>query len=272
MWYVRNFEAALQHAMVASFSPVAEFYGYRATFLRSLNQWRRVASVVFFLPPVSALLGLVVVLGTVVRLAVRRASSVPHLDVCAAAAFLQVLVALSVFALSPNRDPRYAAPLLPLVAVIVSWAILHTGFRWTAPLAVATLVVQLFLAHTQALGLWPGRPVMLRAELGIDPALSLVQRDRRPAAVLEAIVQRTCGRGGFGGHNLVGVDQLHLNGHSLTYTAAKQRLSGRAGECDYQSSGFGSVEFARAELSAREYVYWITVDPRSIRFPAQISS
>lgn len=267
-WYVRNFETALHHATVASFSPVAEFYGHRDTFLRSLDHWRRVASVVFFLQPVSALLGLIVVLGTVVRLTAGRATAIAHRDICAAMAFLQVLVALSIFALSPNRDPRYAAPLLPLVAVTVSWAILHSGLRWTAPLAVATLLVQLSLAHSQALGLWPGRPVILRAELGIDPAMSRVHRDRRPAAVLEAIVHRTCDPSVVGRENLVGVDLLQLNGHSLTYAAAKERLAGHAGSCRYHSFGFTPLEATRWELEAREYTYWIAVDPKIHPVPA----
>jgi hypothetical protein len=185
---------------------------------------------------------------------------VAHADVCAGAATLQTVLVFSVLALSPNRDVRFAAPTLPLLSVVMAWALANAGKR-AAALAGATLIVAAALLNSALLGQWPQRPRLLRAP-GVDLALYGLHRDPGPAEDLAAIVQRTCGHGGFGAQNMVGVDLLRLSGHSLTYAAAKERLAGRAGVCHYDSIGFDSLEKARQEVAFKPYVYWITLDPQ----------
>jgi hypothetical protein len=258
-WYIQNFDAAVHHARLAGFSHVAEMFGQRASYARALEYWRGVVMTMLFVHLVAMLVALIVVLGTARRLVARGAPR--HIDVCAAAAAAQAVMALMVFALSPNRDPRYAAPLLPLLAVIVSWAVIHVGSPWLSRAVVGVLVVQLLMVHSQVLGLWPSRPARLRADTGIIPALSVVGRDPRPAALLEAIVHRTCARGTVGGEHFVGVDLLQVSGHSLSYVAAKERLAGHAGSCRYHSFGYTPLEVTESEINARTYLYWIAFDP-----------
>ncbi len=120
-----------------------------------------------------------------------------------------MLVALAVFALSPNRDPRYVAPLLPLVAVVVSWAIVQGGLDWAAHVVMGALSLQ--LAAVQDPG--PGPLADASGSLAVrawhrSGARAWSTGTAGPAADLAAIVQRTCGRGGFGADNFVGVDLL----------------------------------------------------------------
>jgi hypothetical protein len=269
-WYARNSASALQYASTAAFGPVAELFGGRSTFGQAYAAWIRNASAVFFMRPIGALLTVLVAAAVVTRLA--RRARWRHLDTCAAAALVQVGAALAAFALSPNRDPRFAAPLLPLLAVAVGWAMLQPGLAPAAPIAASVLAVQLLLVQAQVLG-WRGAgPLRLRAIAGIDIAFVVAHADRGPAAELEAIVERTCGRGGFGAENFVGVELLRLNAHSLTYTAAKERLAGRAGACQYHSATFGSVDDALALASTRPFVYWIAVDPEVRPVPPHLAA
>jgi hypothetical protein len=132
----------------------------------------------------------------------------------------------------------------------------------------ATLAAAAALVHSALLGLWPGRPHFLGVP-GVDPTVYAMHTDRGPAGEAAAIVQRTCGRRGFGAENMVGVDLLRLSGHALTYAAAKERLAGRAGACHYDSFGFDSLQAARSIVGFKPYVYWITVDPQVRPIPAQ---
>lgn len=268
VWYGRNFEAALHHAMTASFGPVAESFGGRGPFVHVFHEWTRIAMRVFFLPPTATLMGAFVVLGAARRLFDRATSPARQMDLCAAVAILQMLVALTAFAFSPNRDPRYLGPLLPLMAVVTSWAIVHSGSGWATGVAIGALCLQLVLVQSHVLGIGMHRAPSLRPEIGIDAALSVVHRDPGPADDLAAIARRTCSPGGPAAYNFVGVDLLHLSGHALTYAAAKERLAGRAGDCRYDSIAFGSLEAAEAEVKARPYLYWVTVDPQIHPVPA----
>ena len=258
-WYAHNFGIALQHARTAAFGGLAEQYGHSDTFLHALAEWGRAAFSVAFLPAAAWMLAAVVAAGARCRLARRRAEPPGHADACAAAAFLQVGLAFGAFALSPNRDPRYVAPLLPLAAVVVAWAVRQCP-RWAAPLVVALLGVQLALVHAQVLGLWPSRPALATAWMGLGPEMSLLHRDGAGARELAQIVQRTCPTGVARASHFVGVDQLHLNGHSVTYAAAKERVGGRAGECVYYS--LGSRPVAEGEYLVRRdaFTYWIATD------------
>jgi hypothetical protein len=262
IWYLRNRETALHHATTAAFGPIAEMYGHRATFAAGLSEWGRIASWLFWLKPVFWLLAAVVVLAFVRRRVERRPSVAHRLDSGAAGALAQILIAFSAFALSPSRDARFAAPALPLIGVVVAWAVLNSGHAAVGRLVVAALAVQLALVHLLVLDIWTPPPGIWQARLGVDPSMSVLHRDRRPVQEAEAIVHRTCGRLGSTTHNFVGIDLMGLNGHSLTYAAAKERLLGRGGRCEFFSPGFSPVEDAEAHLAAIAYDHWIAVDPR----------
>lgn len=261
VWYGRNLAAVMHHARLAAFGGVAELYGRRETFVEGLGAWCRIAVSVWFLWPVALIVGLLLVLGLAKRAWGRRPVAAPRADVCALAALLQMLAALAAIALSPNRDPRYIAPLLPLAAVILCWAILNAAQEGALLVLVTALAAQLCLVHTQVLGLWPARPRVLRAEVGLDPEIYALHADVRPADDLAAIVHRTCVPGSANA-SFVGVDLPRLSGHTLTYTAAKERLAGRAGACRYDSVAFSSLEQTHRMVESTEYTYWIAVDPQ----------
>jgi hypothetical protein len=266
-WYAVNHEAVLHHARTAAFGPVAELYGRRESLARGFVEWCAMAWTVFLMRPVALLVAAFTVFGAARRVGGRSSPPAGWSDLAAAAAFLQLTVTLGVFALSPVREPRYLVPLLPLVSVVVCWALVRQG-EWPARLVIGALAIQLVLVHTQVLGLWPARPPVLAADVGMAPALHVVHRDGGPAHDLAAIVRRTCPPGSSDVYSFVGVDLLELSGHALTYAAAKERLAGRAGRCRYDSIAFGSVESAEAEVKARTYRYWIAVDPEVRPIPA----
>ena len=259
-WYAVNYSSALLLARTAAFGPVAELYGRRETFIGGFLSWWMLATDAFFLRPVALALAQAGLVSAGKRLVRGAMTPANRQDVAPAAAVLQILVTLTVFAASPVREPRYLEALLPLVAVIVGWISAGSGMR-VGRLVLLMLATQLALVQTQALGLWPARPRPLRAGTAFDPILHELHFDTTPGADAAAIVRRTCGAGAAGVYHLVGVDLLALSGHALTYTAAKERLAGRAGDCRYVSLGFSSVAAAEAEVKARRYVYWITADP-----------
>ncbi len=260
-WYWRNFETVVLHVTTASLGPVAELYGKRDTFPGGVRDWWLLLRQVFALRVVGFLIGALALVAGIRRLRRNRGDADPRLDVGALAGLAGIVLTIAVFALSPVREPRYLAPLLPLAAVAVCWSVVNAG-HWAIHLLIAALGVQLVLAHSTALGLWTKRPAMFHVGGAIDPEVHVLNRDPTAAAELAAVVQRTCGHAGFGALNVVGVDVLRFSGHALTYAAAKERLAGRAGRCHYDSFGFDSVERARAAVAASDYVYWITFDPR----------
>ena len=254
VWYVNNLGPSLEHATAATSGPVAELFGKQDTFIGALGYWLPTAARCFFLTPVAALLG-AVVLASLKAPRGARAAPPRHHGVCAAVALVELVLVMCAFSLASNRDPRYLEPVLPYVAVLVCWGIARIGPRWVAWAALGALGLQLVLVQTQALGLWATRPRAVRARI------QTIDRDDGPARIAASVVRRTCGSEGYGRYNFVGADLPWLSGHSLTYVAAKERLAGHAGRCEYLSLVFQPARTGRDWLEYLDVVYWIALDP-----------
>lgn len=269
-WYYRNLEPVAHHLYAGSYGPgVRIFWGKEDTYLNTLAYWLSTTKSVFFLPGIWEL-GLLLVASGVIYHFARSHGPMKHFTVCAAAATLQIITVLLVFSLSPTRQPRYLLPVLPYLAVLLSWSVGQIKHWMIAGLTIAVFAVQLALLQGQA----------LNVVSSLSPWLRPFDRDAKNGRVIKSIVARTCNKTDSKPYlNILAIDPA-LQGDWLApepanYVAAKNSLlQNHRPPCYYGYLGvdfFGStVADAWNSMLSNQARYFITVDPKIYPVPALV--
>jgi len=236
-WYVTNWSLVTWHVALSSSGSFAQLFGPTDTFANALHYWLAAARRSFLLPEVGIAAGVVFAGALVLRVvrAVRERAARRSMDILALVAVLQIMVALAVFATSPNRENRYLLPLAPYATLLVSWALVQ--FRWegVTALCLAAFLYQGAAVHAQTLGLAPLRG-------NASPWLIPAQRDSRDDAMMKAVIERTCRvPEDAWRYNIVGVDLGWLNHNTLSYYAAIRQLE-QGFDCLYTGLGFAQSD------------------------------
>ena len=262
-WYLRNIKFVVDYVALASTGAVAELYGKNDTFLNSMIYWLDSLQESFFLPSFLILSGAIVA-GGVVRHLVKPNSSLRYFTLCSVIGFLQIVVALSVFSFSPNRDRRYLLPLLPYVAILVCWALTQINKAILTGLVAIIFTIQLIMSHAIALTILPPN---------IDRSgwLYLVNTGARETTTLIALVNRTCmDKSPLRYYNTVGVEKPWLNLWTLSYIAAKKLAPSNVLNCSYASLGYVESDADKMwkHILALQSRYYITTDPNLYPIPS----
>jgi hypothetical protein len=178
-WYYRNWTRVIAHVKVASSGPVAALWGKEDTFLNTLAFWLQESARSFFLVPAIALPVLLALIVAAVSMTSRSA----RFDRMMLVSVLQMATVLCAFGFSANRTTRYLLPLAPYVGLVASWSIHRIGRGAVRTLGILAALVQLALVQAIAFGIVPNR---------FGAPVRALDRDGRQAALLEAIVARTC--------------------------------------------------------------------------------
>ena len=269
-WYYRNLEPVTHHLYAGSYGPgVRIFWGKEDTYLNTLAYWLSTTKSLFFLPGIWEF-GLLLVASGVIYNCARFPRGMKHFTLCAAIATLQIATVLLVFSLSPTRQPRYLLPVLPYLALLLSWGVAQVKHRAITGLTIAVFAVQLALLQGQALNVTPS----------LSPWVRPFDRDAKNGRVIKSIVARTCHKTDLPRYlNILAID-LALQGDWLgpepaNYVAAKNSLlQNHLLPCYYGYLGvdfFGStVTDAWSSMLSNQARYFVTVDPKIYPVPALV--
>ena len=192
------------------------------------------------------------------RLARRTATS-PHFRRCALAAAAQMVTMIALFSLSSNRMPRFMAPILPLFAVVVAWAVASLGSRIARGAAIAALSAQFVVVHASSFG-------MVEA---YRDAIRPLDRAGTRSGLLTAIVDATCDGSGRAPVTIIAIDAAFrgdwLAPASATYLATERRFLGKtAADCRYDYLGrrfFGLKSGSWESLTKSDVGFVVATDP-----------
>src|SRR5262249_37173283 len=100
---------------------------------------------------------------------------------------IQIATVLLVFSLSPTRQPRYLLPVLPYLALLLSWGVAQVKHRAITGLTIAVFAVQLALLQGQALNVTPS----------LSPWVRPFDRDAKNGRVIQSIVAQNLSQDRF---------------------------------------------------------------------------
>jgi hypothetical protein len=268
-WYGRNFSAIKDFVQSTSGGSFALDYGKKAPFFAKLQFWLGTARLSFFWPGVVAALCLALLVILVVeRRGLAGLLRRKHLLVLAVAAFLEIVVVLSVFSWNINECERYLLPLLPALAVLLMVAC-SLARGWLRAVLATILLAQWVLVNAQSLGLPhpAGKIVFWVRPFGSDQARM---------SELRGIAALTCVKNINYRFNIVGVELSWLNFNTLSFYASQQQFNTRAVGY-FTSLGYAqnSPEQAWQRLRDLHIVYFISLQAedqlRSPNFLNQVS-
>jgi 4-amino-4-deoxy-L-arabinose transferase-like glycosyltransferase len=170
------------------------------------------------------------------------------------------LSALLFITLSPNKDPRYIAPVLPLLALVLAWGwwqlLILLRSRWGSPLAVGVLGAGLF-GSAGATAQWQAQQLQRRPGPPV-PALIEALRQRvgsRPTTLLTAVSSSQLNEHTFTTYGRLQGGQIVARKISLN-PAHNERL-GRQAEWIVLAPRDGDLNSKEKKLHR-----WVASDPR----------
>jgi hypothetical protein len=265
-WYLVNWKATVGHFLEATSSDIALFYGSPVQIGMKLKFWTNTLSL--SLSPFSVVaFCMAITIGLAIATLVARLWKMPlrrwaELSVQNGLLFILALtgtVCLTVlgYSLQINEDTRFILPLIPMIAVLLGWALSVLGSRVLTVVFLIAFAVNAVLAHAYTFRSDPAHitPISWLSQIVPDPA------DKR---LLTAGVQATCRPDIADRYNIIGVNYLRLNGNSANFFAEKERYNNGYG-CYYMAFGYGSDEqnFQHALKKITEIAppYILTVSP-----------
>jgi hypothetical protein len=274
-WYHHNWTPVTQSFYGSSFGVGARtLWGKQDTYLHTLAFWTNTAGETNFLPGVCEL-SLLLLASAGMYYLIKAGVVTKQFTLCAAVSALQIATVLLVFSLSSTRQERYLLPMLPYIAILVSWSVAQLNRRAITGAVVGVFALQFILLHGQALNVLPWRSAWLTP----------FQRHARSGRTLDAIVARTCPRSlAVGYWNVLAVDPTipELRGDWLApepanYVMAKNSLwrgGGPSCRYGYLGDGFFGSNVSRAwdSLLSRHARYVVVVDPAVYPTPAQTAN
>jgi hypothetical protein len=159
------------------------------------------------------------------------------------------------FSLQVNEDTRFLIPIIPMVAVLLGWAISVLRLQFVTGIAFLLLALNAAINHAYSFGLNP-------LAQGSFPYLWPVNLSPADKQLLTKAVQESCHDGNNGRTNIIAVSYKSLNGNSANFYAAKNALVGSR-PCAYQGLGYSSSDLKQAldTIITAAPAYVITVAP-----------
>jgi hypothetical protein len=263
-WYMINWQATVAHFIEATTGSEALNYGSPVVLPTKLGYWISVLAVA--LSPVtviSAAISVVIVVGIVV--AGVRLRKVPVHDLIFLAIengtlfalFLvaTILLAMLAFSLQINEDGRYVLPLIPMIAILLSWSLSVLRRKMLTATILGALAASTVFVNSSSFG-------MNILNLTNMPWNWQIQFDHNDALVLSTALRTTCPAENANLINMFIVDYIRLNDHSANFYAEKDFYT-TGYRCYYWSFGFSKndIQSALDRLNALSPPYVITVAP-----------
>jgi hypothetical protein len=267
-WYSKNLSFVIRHVSLASSGAVAELYGQTDSFGNSLLFWLQATQTSLFLPSVLLVSALLCAFGTV-RYFISSHVKVDHFTICCALAVVQISVVLAAFSLNANRDVRFLLPLLPYVALVVSWGVARVDERPATIVVIVMYLAQFTVVH--------GQSFRYTSQNLPFPYVEPVNLDERQARAVDSIVYTTCSDSRVQGEgngerywNIVGDSRPWFNVNTFGYAAAKKFSIEDRVRCSYA----GIATYFDADVNAGwnrilslNPHYYVATDPDTYPIP-----
>lgn len=230
-WYIFNIGPVLEHAEKFSTSQFAEIYGSRSGFITKFWMWcDTLSNALTPFPYLALIFSLIVVAALIKRLRMEMSSFnlggfVARGSLFSATLALLFPFVIGVYSTQINEESRFIAPLIPVAAVSIAWALSELNSRWLTRAIIAVLCVGYCFTTAQSFGFssttrrtpWYFQSVNMNDH----------SAERLSRAVAASCRQKTAKQ-----LIMVGVGLPDFNANSLTFESAKQAISGRP-FCNY---------------------------------------
>jgi len=243
-FYLKHLQELRGYVSIAMNLEFTANYGRRGTFLQKLPFWLHALHWDFESSWVIA--GQLILFGVGMGVSKMRADRQNVLDearrtrlnLLAISSVIHILTVISLCSLNYSEEIRYLLPLLPAIAVVNIWLVCRIRQPWLVAGVVLLLSFQWIAVCSQALG-W--------GQFGGRNCFWLLpfDRDRKPATEIVRIVRHTANLAGSPRINIVGIELPWLNGNTLSFYSAKEKLITHQ-RCDYVSLGYAAKDLNAA--------------------------
>ncbi len=258
-WYAANRDAMMAHFVQATVGDEVKNYRQPTPYFEELGYWiatmADVLSLTRLIPMLLCILTFAALIISAWRLDMRRGWVVMRDIVTNGTLYGYYLAATLAanafgFALQINHEARYLAPLIPVMAVLVGWALAVLRRPLLAPLVLTMATASGIAANMVTFGLVP----TLSYKMWLWPVDATP--DERNA--LTRVVATTCRNEIY--PPVLGVSYPWTNANSANFYAEKQRLK-RGPGCKYLSMPQDSVESTLAWLDTVQAQFVVTISP-----------
>lgn len=266
LWYGKNLPSILSFAIQSSSGEVSLLYGEKADFLPKIQYWLSVLQKSFFIPICLAFITILLLyIFTKIILKSRRAYKLLELsyfDICIIICLVQIISVLTVFSLNINQENRYILPILPYLAIVLSWILKNVNQKIIVVFIGFLLTWQLVMVQSQAF-----------AFRSLNPDLSSwlypVDISNNNKQLLTKVVDATCPQTEKNRYNIIGLELPWFNANSASFFSAKQSLT-KGFHCYYTSLGYAEndIEKTWQRLLDMNINYFVTLQPSLQAKPA----
>lgn len=258
IWYVVNFDHVRRFIKIASSSKVALDYGNKVILSNKLLYWLAAFKLNFFVPKVSLLFGIILLLAIILTsiqvLTRKKPARLQPFSLIILAAGFQIAIVFVVLSLNINEENRYLFPILPSLFILLFGCIHHVKNTFFRISLILVVILQFCSSQGQALGTYK------IDYSSISPWLKTFRQNKQTMIEVERLVQLTATEKTMNRLNICGVEYPWLNANSLSFYAAKARLKTHF-RCYYTSLGYAETDMERAwqRLKSLKIPYFISI-------------
>jgi hypothetical protein len=274
LWYGKNLQSILLFALNSSSGETSLYYGEKGDFFNKIHYWL-LATQKNFLSPISLtfILSLTFYIFSVKILKIKgnlKLLRLNYFDICVMACFLEIISILAILSLNVNQENRYLLPILPHLAIIMSWILKKVNQNAILVFIGSLFTLQLLVFQSQALGITGLSP-------NLSPWLYSINTNDDNKQLLTEVIHTTCNTKEQGKYNIIGLELPQFNANSASYFSAQQLLT-QSFHCYYTSLGYAekNPEKAWKKLLDMNINYFVTLkqssQPKSVDFLNKVSS
>jgi hypothetical protein len=259
LWYGKNIQNILSFAIQASSGEASLLYGKKADFLSKMKYWLSGFQESFFIPICLILvvsLLLYIVANKILKIRKNKKLLIfSYFDICIIVCWVEIISILTFFSFSINEDNRYLLPLLPYVAIVLSWILKNVNQKIIVIFIACLFSLQLFVVQGQALG-------FTSVNHNLSYWLYPIDINNNNKQLLSKLVNATCSQTEKARYNIVGLELPWFNADSAAYFSAKQLLA-KDFYCYYTSLGYAEKDIKKAwqRLFDLNINYFATLQP-----------
>lgn len=266
LWYGKNLQSILSFSIQSSSGEVSLLYGEKANFLPKMQYWLSAFQKSFFMP-----ICLIFIVALLFYVAIKKILKIQrnpkslklsYSDICAIVSLVEIFSVLTILSLNVNQENRYLLPILPYLAIVLSWILKNVSQKIIVVFVGFLLTCQLVVVQCQAFAFTPLNPDLSHWLYSINTS----SKDKQS---LTTLVDATCSKEEKERYNIIGLELPELNANSAEYFSAKQLLKQNF-RCYYTSLGYAEKDPAKAwqRLLDLNINYFVTLQPSLNSKPA----
>jgi len=242
LWYGNNLANILAFSMQSSSGEVSLLYGEKGNFLPKMQYWLSAFQKSFFMP-ISLIFIISLLLYIITKKILRtwqtsKLLKPSYFDLCTVVCLLEIFAVLIAFSLNINQETRYLLPVLPCLAIVLSWILKKVNQNIIVIFIGFLLTWQLVVVQSQVFAF-----TSLNSDL--SPWLNPIDTSDHKKQLLIKVVDATCSQAEKERYNIIGLELPWFNANSASYFSVKQLLTQNF-YCYYTSLGYAEKDIEKA--------------------------